>query len=193
MRKNAPCVPSAWFKRGPLRCTSMDSKGIYPSVNIPPATFQSAALPRESFEYSNLPKGSSIFLTQHVSRQTGSGVSPTVEASYNSNSRGIFVGSIITHPQYYTAVLSTFPSSAQKTNTEQLSNLVPILPSVSTTLLERSCLLSYVLLHANPLSKYSCNSSWRSLPEVYLPSFHTQPFHYGTPLQGKREIYMVQR
>lgn len=97
----------------------MDSKAFIPvrTCHLPPATFQSAALPLEPIECSNLPKGLPIFLTQHVSRQTGSGVSSILEASYNSNSRG-FVDSIITHPQYYTAALSTFLSSTQKTNTE---------------------------------------------------------------------------
>lgn len=116
------------------------------TCHLPPATFQSAALPLEPTKCLNLLRGFSIFLTQHGSRQTSSGVSSILEASYNSNSRG-FVDSIITHSQYHTAALSTFPSSTQKT--KQLSDLVPILPSVSATLLGGSCLPSYVLLHAS--------------------------------------------
>lgn len=56
------------------------------------------------------PQGISIFLTQHVSRQTDSGVSSILEASYNSNTKNL-VDSLITHPQSYTAALGTFLSS----------------------------------------------------------------------------------
>lgn len=50
-----------------------------------------------------------------------------------------------------------------KNKHRQLSDLVPILPSVSATLLEGSCLPSYVL-SMPPLRKHSCHSSWRKLP-----------------------------
>ena len=36
--ENATCIPSAWLKHGPLRCVPMDSKSIFPSKIMPPAT-----------------------------------------------------------------------------------------------------------------------------------------------------------
>lgn len=133
------------------------------TCHLPPVTFQSTALPLEPIKCSNLPKGFSFFfsLTQHVSRQTGSGVSAFLEASYNSNNRG-FVHSVISQPQYYTAALSTFPSSTQKTNRMNVRLgasfafclCYPIRQQLSPFICASTCLLGV---------NTDCNSSRRKL------------------------------
>lgn len=190
----ATCVPSAWLKHGSLRCLrclSMDSKGICPNENMPLATCHfSISSTATRTECLNLPRGFSIFLTQHGSRQTSSGVSSILEASYNSNSRG-FVDSIITHSQYYTAALSTFPSSTQKTNktTIWLSAYFAfcLCYPIKRQLSPSTCAFTCFLWVNTVVTLFGTSS-----PEIHLTSCHTEPFHWYSNVKTGG-IYMVQR
>lgn len=185
----ATWVPSTWLKHGSWRCLPVDSKGICPNENMPLtfATFQSVELPLEPTECSNLPKGFSIFLTQHGSRQTRSSVSFILEASYNSTSRG-FVDSIITHSQYYTAALNTFPSYTQKTNRT----------TIWLTAYFAFCLCYPMRRHLFPfICAFTC-FLWvntvvtlfgTSSPKMHLISCHTETFHWYSNIR-KGGIYM---
>lgn len=167
----------------------MDSKGIYPIENIPPAMchFSISSTSTRINRVLKSPQGIFHFFDSACKQADWLWCLTHFRSFLYQQQQGHFVGSITTHSQYDTAALSTFPSCTQKTNTEQLSDLVPILPSVSI-IHEKAAVILLKCYYMNPLSKYSCNSSWRSSPESQLPSFHIEPFHCGILLQVKEEF-----
>lgn len=118
------------------------------TCHLLPATFQLVVLPLEPIETSGLGKGFSFFFFffKSAHKQTDWVWCLTHFSSFLSQR-------LCRQYNYSTSVVHSCSEQISlfclKNKHRQLSDLVPILPSVSATLIEGSCLPSYVLLHAS--------------------------------------------
>lgn len=181
----------------------MGSKGIYPNANMPPATCYFSIGRTSARINGDLKSSQGVFLFPLFFFWVCVCVYVCVFDSACKQAdwfwRFIHFRSFLQQQQqrlcrqynYSPSVLHSCSEQISlfcfKNKHRQLSDLVPILPSVSASLLEAVVPL-HMCFYMPPLRKYSCNSIGESSPEMYLPSFHAEPFYCGILMYGKEEF-----